>query len=115
MEEEDKGQTKIHKVAIALFAFMQQTGIKVSVHATPGEMLGYTFEANDMTQQGEAFGVTFVITSADITGLDDEAAIEKYCFQRTIEIGLQLLTEKATQLLQYAPEVQKSRIIVPGR
>jgi hypothetical protein len=117
MEEKNgKVQTtidKLHKVSITLFAFMQQCGIKVSI-STDAKALNYTFSANDMTLTGQAYGISFILTSDDITGLDDEAIIERYCFGRTLEIGLQLLTEKATRLLQYAPEIQASRIIVPG-
>jgi len=104
---------KLYKVAIALFALMQQTGIKVSIQTNDKEGLSYIFAANDMTSTGEAFGISFIITSDDIVGLDDEASIEKFCFGRTLEIGLQLLTEKATRLLQYSSDLQKSRIIVP--
>ena len=108
--------TKIGKIAIQLFAFMQQCGLHASVSQHPNKILTYQFAINDLTSEGAPFGISFDLGSEDVAEIEDTPkAIEVFCHGLTIKTGVALLTEKATRLLQHQEESQKSRIILPGQ
>jgi hypothetical protein len=116
IDEETIQSTKIGKIAINLFAFFQQCGLHSSFGKHPSKFLTYQFTINDITNLGTPFGLSFDLSSDDVDEIEDTpAAIEQFCFGMTVKTGTALLTEKATRLLQYAEETQKSRIILPGQ
>jgi len=110
--------TKIGRIAIQLFAFLQQCRLNASVVPHSNKILTYQFSINDITNEGVPFGLSFDLSSEDVDEIEDTPkAIENFCYSLTIKTGTALLTEKATRLLQYAEETAgpKSRIILPGQ
>jgi hypothetical protein len=108
--------TKIGKIAITLFAFMQQCRLNAQAAAHPSKILTYQFAINDLTNEGVPFGISFDLSTEDVLDVEDTPqAIESFCFGLTVKTGLALLTERATRLLQYRPDDEKSRIILPGQ
>ena len=116
MDNTSESSTKVEKFAVALFAFMQQCGLRASVTPHPNEFLTYQFTVSDMTNLGVAFGISFNLSHIEIEDIPDTPKdMEAYCFGVVVKIGTGLLIEKANRLCQYQEESQKSRIILPGQ
>jgi len=108
--------TKIGKIAITLFAMMQQCRLHASVTPHASRILTYQFAVNDLTSEGVPFGISFDLSADDVADVDNTPeAIEAFCHGLTVKTGTALLSEKATRLLQYGEDTAKSRIILPGQ
>lgn len=106
--------SKLDRVSIALFAMMQQIGMRCTYYKNPNDLFSHIFDINDMTNMGETFGVSININSKTMDTIEDnEQAIEFFCKNITLEIGHNLLNEKIARILQYQDAPQKSKIIIP--
>lgn len=104
----------LEKIALNLYAFMRQVGIKAQFGRTQG--LGYGYEIVDLTEDGQVLAAKYELnlqTLAKYEIEDTPQSIEKFCYAITLDLGLQLLKAKAQRLLQY-DEKQNSGLIVPG-
>ena len=108
-------QSFLDRVSIALFAFLQQAGLRCSFGRDENDMFAYAFQVVDLTSQGIPFSLGFSIKLKDITNLEDnEEAIEKYCYVMTLKVGGAMFQDKCTRLLQYnAQSTPSGKIIIP--
>jgi|GEM_PF-4318674 len=105
---------KVGRICLKLFGFLQRCRLNANVEPTPATLFSYSFTVNDMTDQGVAFGLQFVITSKDVEDVPDtDEGIELYCFNYVVNIGHALLVEKATRLLEHNKPSAQSKIILP--
>jgi len=106
----EKEGTLSERLAIALFAFMRQGGIKCTISKDPNEPFTYHFEVRDMTDDGIPFGMAFKVDSALSTGVEDTAeGIEKFCYAMALKTQTVMTEDKLGRLLQH---VDKSKIFV---
>lgn len=104
----------LEKIALNLYAFMRQVGIKANFGRTEG--FGYLYEIIDLTEDGQVLAAKYELNLATLAKYDIEdtpQSIENFCYAITLDLGLQILKAKAQRLLQY-DEKQNSGLIVPG-
>ena len=112
---ENSPETKIQKIAVKLFAFLQRCRLNCKVIPHNTQILTYTFTINDVTDQGDPFGISFDLSTTDIAEVEDtEEAVEKFCFGMALNVSNTLFRERATRLLEHQEETGAGKIYVPG-
>jgi hypothetical protein len=107
----EKTQASASDVAVKLFAFMRQSDIKCIFARDDNELFNFTFDVRDMTTDGTPFGLAFKLNPSIIEGVEDTPeAIEQFCYNMALKVGVTMLEDKLTRNLQC---VTKSKIIVP--
>lgn len=100
----------IEKLAVKLYAFLKQSGLKVGF--TQRDALSYTYQLADLTEDAEGIAISFILDLPFLANfsLDDtDESIEKFCYGVTLNLGNQLFKLKCDNLLQFD---NKSKIIL---
>lgn len=108
-----EGGSLLEKIALNLWAFMKQVGMKVNFGRTEG--FGYGFEILDITEDGQVLAAKYELNLQTLSKYEIEdtpQSIEKFCYAMTLDLGNQILKTKAQRLLQH--DEKQSGLIVPG-
>lgn len=103
--------TFTEKLAVSLFSFMRMSGMRCSFQKDADKLFNYIFQVNDMTEDGNPFGLGFVVDASLSEAVEDTPeAIEKFCYTMTIKTQNMMFEDKCGRLLQHA---EKSKIYLP--
>ena len=104
--------TFTEKLAVSLFSFMRMSGMRCSFQKDPDKLFNYIFQVNDMTEDGNPFGLGFVVDVSLSEAVEDTPeAIEKFCYAMALKTQVMMVEDKMSRLLQH---VEKSKIYLPS-
>jgi hypothetical protein len=102
----------IEKLAVALFSFMRQAGLKCTLGKQ--DELTYVYRIADITESGDGLAIQFVLDLPFLSSHqveDTEESIEKICYAVTLDLGCQIFKAKCQQLLRFD---NQKKIIMPN-
>jgi hypothetical protein len=102
----------IERLAVQLFAFMKQAGLKVNFQKQ--DSLTFVYHIADMTEDAQGIGLTFVLDLPFLAKFEvdeSEESMEKITYAITLDMGCQLFKMKCSRLLQFD---EKRKILLPN-
>jgi hypothetical protein len=111
--EEQNTSSLLEKLAVNLFSFMRQAGLKVNFGKTDG--LTYGYELCDLTEDAQILAAKYELNLGTLSKYDiqdNPESVEKFCYAVTLDLGCQIMKAKCSRLLQH--DSKTSSLIIPG-